>query len=394
MKKHFANNLSKLLIYTLAVISILFLTQCSAIINKNYLKKSLELGTDFILNNQKPQGNFNYMYDWLEQEFIQGDNQVRQAGAAWGSSLIHQYTLEKDVLESLEKALQFFDNISKVVDNKRFIVYPKVSSGSLGTVALVALAYIDLLRVADKSLTEEKTALYRSRLDEYLNFLVAARQENGMWHNYYNLQTGKSYGRSSPYSDGESLLALIKTAKYLDRPEFLDVIYESAQVCYKNNVFEALLKDPDSNTTKGYYQWGSMAYYEMSTTDWPNVKKYGDYVVQLADWMIDIHETLRRTRNTAYAYEGIICAYKIAKDRKDRAHVKKFKYVIKTGLTKLTSWQVGHPLANDFIRTQFTGDDDYALGGVQNHRKEAPLRIDVAQHQMHAVILALKYVFK
>jgi hypothetical protein len=28
-----------------------------------------------------------------------------------------------------------------------------------------------------------------------------------------------------------------------------------------------------------------------------------------------------------------------------------------------------------------------------NHNKEAPLRIDVTQHQMHAVILTLKYVY-
>jgi hypothetical protein len=31
------------------------------------------------------------------------------------------------------------------------------------------------------------------------------------------------------------------------------------------------------------------------------------------------------------------------------------------------------------------------MGGIQNHRKEASLRIDVTQHQMHAVILARRY---
>jgi len=28
-----------------------------------------------------------------------------------------------------------------------------------------------------------------------------------------------------------------------------------------------------------------------------------------------------------------------------------------------------------------------------NHQAEAPLRIDVAQHQMHAVLLALRHVY-
>lgn len=32
-----------------------------------------------------------------------------------------------------------------------------------------------------------------------------------------------------------------------------------------------------------------------------------------------------------------------------------------------------------------------AIGGVQNHRSESALRIDVTQHQMHAVVLARRY---
>ena len=42
------------------------------------------------------------------------------------------------------------------------------------------------------------------------------------------------------------------------------------------------------------------------------MEKYGDYVIRLADWMIDTHKTLWRKRNTAYAYEGIIHAYQLS----------------------------------------------------------------------------------
>ena len=48
---------------------------------------------------------------------------------------------------------------------------------------------------------------------------------------------------------------------------------------------------------------------------------------------------------------------------------------------------------NGFIHSRPT-DDPPAIGGVQNHRRESPLRIDVTQHQMHAVILAHRYVYK
>ncbi len=55
-----------------------------------------------------------------------------------------------------------------------------------------------------------------------------------------------------------------------------------------------------------------MAFYEITTSKRKNVGKYGEYVMDLADWMIDVHKTLERRRNTAYAYEGIIHAYAIA----------------------------------------------------------------------------------
>jgi hypothetical protein len=47
-------------------------------------------------------------------------------------------------------------------------------------------------------------------------------------------------------------------------------------------------------------------------------------------------------------------------------------------------------LANQFIRATPT-HDVRAVGGIQNHPRESTLRIDVTQHQMHAVILALEY---
>ena len=34
-----------------------------------------------------------------------------------------------------------------------------------------------------------------------------------------------------------------------------------------------------------------------------------------------------------------------------------------------------------------------AVGGVMNHKRQPPLRIDVTQHQMHAVIQALNHVY-
>ena len=264
--------------------------------------------------------------------------------------------------------------------------------------ALCALAHIDYLRAAKSQITEEKFQNYQQLLDEYLEFLIEARIQTeptaGLWHRSYSVTSGHPYGKSSPYFDGESLLALIKAANYMGREDLQPIIIASADAGYHHNIQEALQEDPDSSITKGYYQWSSMVFFEIATSGWPNTEKYGDYVIDLANWMIDVHKTLKRTRNTAYAYEGIIHAYQLAVQRNDTQHIEKFASVIEAGLTKLTSWQVGSPLMNQFIiRSQPTADP-FAIGGVQNHRRESPLRIDVAQHQMHAVILARRYMYK
>ena len=362
------------------------------------LDRSLELGTQFMLNHQKSEGNFTYTYDWIQKTYDPNDNQVRQAGAMWGLALMYNDSPNPEVAAAVEKALDFFARNSKLTrDGHRYVIYLGEKAGRIGTVALCALSHIDYLRAAKSQISEEKFQHYRQLLKEYLEFLIRARIQMGptagLWHKRYSIADGHPYGKPSPYFDGESLLALIKAAKYMGREDLQSIIIGSADAGYHHNIQEALEKDPDSSTTKGYYQWSSMIFFEIATSGWPNTEKYGDYVIDLANWMIDVHKTLSKPRNTAYAYEGIIHAYQLAVERNDTEHIEKFARVIETGLKQLTSWQVGSPLMNSFIRRHPTGSP-LAIGGVQNHRRESPLRIDLTQHQMHAVILARRYVYK
>ena len=113
--------------------------QCARHLDRGVLDTSLELGKSFLLNNQKPEGNFNYEYDWRARSLSADDNQVRQAGAAWGLALIYQDTPSVDVESAVIKALDFFDRHSVVSPNgTRCIAYPNSPLGTTGTVALVA----------------------------------------------------------------------------------------------------------------------------------------------------------------------------------------------------------------------------------------------------------------
>jgi len=363
-------------------------------LNCTILDSSLDNGIDFLIANQKSEGNFNYEYDFINQKQSNNDNEVRQAGALWSIGFLYRERPSKNLLETFVKGFDFFKEHTISTHNEtQWIMYPSESSyGRTGTIALVCLSLIDFLRSDELSNDSLRSELHL-HLDRYMNFLLSLRMQNGLFHQNYYHQNGSGFGDSSPYFDGETLLAMCKAYNYMDRTDLKPMIIETAEQCHKNYIIEALQRDADSSTTKGFFQWGIMSYYEMLQTEWKGLDQYPEIIIDLADWMIDVHKTLDRTRNTAYAYEGIIHAYGTAQQVGDGFHELKFKQVIDEGLYKLTSWQVGGPIPNEYLQNNPT-TDPIALGGIMNHKEEPYLRIDVTQHQMHAVILALNHVYE
>ncbi len=369
------------------------------VLNPEILNKSLSLGSSFLVNNQKPAGNFNYEYDFETKTFASGDNQVRQAGALWGVALIFAYNQDPDLKKALDKSLEFFFKFTKEgnVPGSRAIFYKNEINSKTGTVALVSLGIIEYLYAEKAGLLKLKDS-YRQTLEDnlrgYIQHLLSIQLENAHFADSYTSHEKTNYhsNKFNPYADGEVLLTLIKAVKYLGYEELKPVFEDSAFLIAKDYTMDQWPRDPDSNLTKGFYQWSSMAFWEYQDTGWKDSEYYGDYVENMAWWMIFTHRTLQRTRNTAYAYEGIIHAYEIAKSENNESAKSTLAFTIDRGLTKLTSWQVGGPLEsrNKFL-SSFNEFPPVAIGGIMNHRKEPLLRIDVTQHQMHSVILALKY---
>jgi len=360
-------------------------------LNCSILESSLLLGSQFLIENQKMAGNFNYEYDFVNRRQSSDDSQVRQAGALWGISLLYQNKPSEPLLDMFRKGYEFFKAHTITGENNtQWIAYPSEEYGKTGTIALVCLSLVEMLRSSELTNTSFKKIL-RSDLDEYLNFLLSLRLDNGLFHQNYH-HNGSGFGSSSPYFDGETLLALCKSYNYLGRSDLKSDIIKTAEQSHQEYIVNALAVDQDSSVTKGFFQWGIMSYYQIVQTEWEGADEYSSVIIDLADWMIDVHKTLARTRNTAYAYEGIIHAYVTAQQVNDGFHQLKFKQVIDTGLYKLTSWQVGGPIPNEYLQDHQTSDP-LAIGGVMNHKQEPYLRIDVTQHQMHAVILAMNHVY-
>jgi hypothetical protein len=368
-------------------------------LSRETLQQSLRLGRRFLINNQKPEGNFNYQYDFVSKTFAADDNSVRQAGVTWSLASMHRYEPDLDTRAALDRALRFFFSHSQAgpVEGSLVIAYPGEGECSTGTVALVALALVEYLRAAQAGavqLDESWSSELKRHLAGYLGFLKFMRLDGGHFSREYDLRARSRSSLTSPYADGEALLCWTKAAKYLSYNELRPLIEESALAMARRYTGQAWRAQADSNDTKGFFQWGCMAFWEYQGAGWTLAESFSDCVLSLAWWMIYTHDTHRRPRNTAYAYEGLIPAWTIARKRGDQKAIADLGHTIDQGLSKLTSWQVGGPLATDnpFLNANPT-DDPLAVGGVMNHSREAALRIDVTQHQMHAVILALVHVY-
>jgi hypothetical protein len=373
--------------------------------NRKTLEESFALGSAFLINWQLPEGNFRYMYDWVEGTWVEDDNQVRQAGSLWGVALCHRYEPKPATREALDKGLQFwFDNTVEGPEGTLTLKYKEDRNISSGTVALVALSLIEYL-MTDEPMEEEYKTELTAKLKGYLDFLQWMQLDDGHISRDYRHDAEDKVKRSSPYYDGESLLCLCKAARQLGYTEYVPTIETTARATAETYTIGAWPKDIDSKQTKGFYQWSSMSFLEYYQAQWKDYELFADVTLSLGWWMTHTHATLKKRRNHAYAVEGLNSAYLIARMRGDVPAQIDLLYTLDRSLEKLSSWQINGPLApNNSFLVANPNEDPMALGGVMNARKPSgaevkkdvshQLRIDVTQHQMHAVTMALEEIYE
>ena len=354
------------------------------------LDRSLELGRGYLLRSQRRAGNFVYEQHIITGQASVDDESVRQVGTLWGLALIHLDNPSPETAAGVARGIAYFnDSARETREGARYVVYEQEAVGRTGGVALLCLALIETLRSNPPANRAERL---QDDLARYLRFLVSLRMPDGRFHGSYRVKDGRGTGAPSPYFDGESLLAMVKAAKYAGHTGLRDLAIESAEAMYRANVEQPLAADLHNDTTKGFYQWGTMAFHELYASGWEGTKPYAERALRLAEWMIDTHDVLHKDRNTAYAYEGLAHAWELARLTGKEAAMKKIRPVIEEGLFKLISWQIGAPNRNAFLRRRNT--HERVLGGVLNEADALGLRIDVTQHQVHAVMLTRRFLYR
>jgi hypothetical protein len=268
------------------------------------------------------------------------------------------------------------------------------------------MALLDFLEGQDKYLSEAQRKPYLDALYSNLQFLQSQELADGSWRAKYDLENPPTASDTdaSPYYDGESLLAYLTAEKYFAaRPHLKAPAGLSQRIDYalpmllKKYVAEPMQPGGDQNLTKGFFQWCLMSCALFCETRSGKLADMAaDGAMALAWWQIYGNRIDGRTGNTGYAIEGLVSAWRIATARHLTAEAEVIRETIDIILGRLMTWQVGGPFEklNPFLQHWKSRTPARAFGGITAGADSGYIRIDIVQHQVHAMILAREYIYK
>ena len=365
-------------------------------LTREILMQSLEAARAYYLNQQKTDGNFKYLLDLSDGKTSDDDNQVRQAGAIWGLACLNRDFFNEPTRRALLLGFDFFiQNIKTLPTGETVIVYPGEKNLNSGTVALFCLALTDFLAGQDKYLDQNTKDKYRRILFTHLQFLRTMELDDGSWSRAYELSSGIRKPVPSSYYDGEALLAYCKAARLYNRKDLIRRINFALPRLIHRYTVQTWQPDGDQDLTKGFYQWGSMAFAEYVEAGWePHAKLAADAAMALAWWQIDENQLEAKKANVAYAVEGLAATWRIARMTKREAEEKRLKSVIDNIMGKLILCQYKGPFMqyNPYLMSLKNVVQE-AYGGITAAQNSPFVRIDNVQHQVHATLLMLEYLY-
>ena len=365
-------------------------------LTREILMQSLEAARAYYLNQQKTDGNFKYLLDLSDGKTSDDDNQVRQAGAIWGLSCLNRDFFNEPTRRSILLGFDFFiQNLKTLPTGETVIVYPGEKNLNSGTVALFCLALTDFLAGQDKYLDQNTKDKYRRILFTHLQFLRTMELDDGSWSRAYELSSGIRKPVPSSYYDGEALLAYCKAARLYNRKDLIRRINFALPRLIHRYTVQTWQPDGDQDLTKGFYQWGSMAFAEYVEAGWePHAKLAADAAMALAWWQIDENQLEAKKANVAYAVEGLAATWRIARMTKREAEEKQLKSVIDNIMGKLILCQYKGPFMqyNPYLMSLKNVVPE-AYGGITAAQNSPFVRIDNVQHQVHATLLMLEYLY-
>lgn len=366
-------------------------------ITRSNLVQAIEMGRSYFLNHIRPEGNFIYSLDLATGDINTKDNQVRQAGALWCLSSLNRDRFNEPTRRALVLGMDFYaSNLQELpTPGLKCPVYPGFKSIATGAVALQALAVMEFLIGQERYLDDKVKSRYRTLLEHQLAFLHHMELPDGSWAREYDLNTGFRDDTTSPYYDGECLLAYCKAARFLGYSGLCARIDHALPNLFEKYTVQRWKNCTEDEQTKGFCQWGCLAAAEYLEAGWkPAVQIAKDGALALAWWLVYDNQIALRVSNSGYAVEGLLGAWRVAVVAGDKQSAARLRQVILEIMPRLMTYQYKGPfMACNPTLAALHKAPPGADGGIVNGKGDTVVRIDVHQHQMHAMLLMLKHFF-
>ncbi len=247
----------------------------------------LQLALKYLIKSQRPDGLFNYQYDFIRGKYLDRDNIVRQAGVGFGLAEYFSKTKDTAIKDAIVRALKAYAALS--IEYGRGLVLSPDQSLSKAKTGATALALLAELFYFEAS----RDSQFKDVREGWLRGLHALHRKGGGF-----VRTPGSL-EESPYYNGEGWLALAHYARLF--PENAEV-QEILEV-----VDPYLIARYGGESDIGFIHWGMMAAavrYKVT-----GEKRFRDFVRDQAEAFLDrLRPDIKPHVNACYSVEGLIAA--------------------------------------------------------------------------------------
>lgn len=373
------------------------------------LVRSLELGSDWLMNNQHEDGQYAYKYTPTNKpgkRWTEGGNIVRHALNPYTLLMVNKIAPDPDYVASAKKGIEFTLKFLRKEGNRCVICHrdppARYYNAKLGTNAVTILSILKLGDVADISEYEDTV---RCLADE----LLFVQDPNGHFWQYDVPPDHPYYGAESTIAPGEFVFALARMYSRYGDKKYKDAIDRALPWYMK--AWRQLLTE---RTPQGIYDeehrvnligivpWLVTAMNDLHKKT--GEQKYADIAFEQQEWIDDeffwylnrsqypdyvgssfkVHRELPAINACQYT-EGAAAAYDLAK-RTDR-NVERRRQVVVHGMRFCLQLQF-----ESYDTTFFLPVPEEAMGGYRYTLGHLRLRNDYNYHAMAAIAQAVEYL--
>ncbi|MBI2894093.1 MAG: hypothetical protein HYY06_11125 [Deltaproteobacteria bacterium] len=405
------------------------------VLRRGRFEKAIALASDWLVDNQRPNGLFMYSYFPNTDKDPNQRNIVRHGLAAYSLAMTYEFDRRPTTLEAAKRALQFMlDNTrfgegppspsggtgpadewqgKRIPRDMAFVRYSDADkNGPVGKMGAVAAAVFTLSQLATQIPMPDE---WRRYAVGYGNFFLFMQKEDGSFHHYYCTSDHNYYNTETTIYPGEILLGLSRVYGMTHDEKYAEAFDRGMR--YYERWWDSLSKEREPGGTYSepirvdlvqFVPWISMAMNDMfpRVTDPARARAYARFGIEVSDWIVDEYQftedrsffpdylggyykmptELPAMHGCVYT-EGTAAAYNLARSTRDERLRRKLLRATLLGC-RYAIQQIFTPGVSDF----WVPNPRRARGGVRYSLNGAKLRIDYSYHSISAIWQALKFM--